>query len=75
MVLEKVVKIIKEELDLDQDITLDTNLRNDLGADSMDAVQIVMAFEEEFEISIPDEELVKFVTVKDIVDYINSHKN
>ena len=53
---------------------LEANLKDDLGLDSLDAVELNMALEEAFEISISDEELVKFVTVKNIVDYIDSQK-
>lgn len=74
MVFEKVVKIIEEELATDKEITMDTNLREDLNADSMDAVQLVIRFEEEFGITIPDEKILEFTTVKKIVEYIENNK-
>ncbi len=72
MAFDKIRDIIVENLDVDADeITLETSLKDDLGADSLDAVEIVMAVEEEFGIEIPDEEAQKIVTVKDIVDYVS----
>ncbi len=72
MAFDKIRDIIVENLDVDADeVTLDTKLKDDLGADSLDAVEIVMAVEEEFDIEIPDEEAQKIITVKDIVDYVN----
>ncbi len=73
MAFDKIKDIIVENLDVDADeIKLETNLKDDLGADSLDAVEIVMAVEEEFDIEIPDEEAQKIVTVKDIVDYVEA---
>jgi len=75
MTFEKVKEIIVETVSCDEDaVTLEANLKDDLGLDSLDAVELNMALEEAFEISISDEELVKFVTVKNIVDYIDSQK-
>ncbi len=72
MAFDKIRDIIVENLDVDADeVTLETSLKDDLGADSLDAVEIVMAVEEEFDIEIPDEEAQKIVTVKDIVDYVS----
>ncbi len=72
MAFDKIRDIIVENLDVDADeVTLETSLKDDLGADSLDAVEIVMAVEEEFGIEIPDEEAQKIVTVKDIVDYVS----
>ena len=73
MSFEKVREIIMETLSCGQDkVTLEANLRDDLGADSLDAVELNMALEEAYSISIPEEEVVNFKTVKDIVDYIDS---
>lgn len=52
------------------DLKNDSSFADDLGADSLDAVEIVMTFEEEFDIEIPDEEAVKLITVQDVIDYI-----
>jgi acyl carrier protein len=69
--LDKVKKIISEQLDVElEKITLDTRLMDDLKADSMDLVEMVMAFEEEFNISIPDEDAEKMVKVSDVIDYL-----
>lgn len=73
MTFEKVKEIIVDSLGCDEEkVTLEASLAEDLEADSLDAVELNMAIEEAFEISIPDEELAKFKTVKDIVDYIDS---
>ena len=75
-VFDKVKEIIVNELKVDADkITLDTNLKDDLGADSLDAVEIVMALEDEFSVSIPDEEIQNISTVKKLVEYIESKIN
>ena len=55
-----------------EDVTLEKSLVNDLGADSLDTAELVMGLEEKFNLSIPDEELKKIGTVKDIVDYLTS---
>lgn len=69
---EKVREIIAEQLDTDYDsITLDTSFINDLEADSLDVVELIMAIEEEFDIEIPDEEAEKISTVQEAVNYIN----
>ena len=73
-VAEKVKSIIVEQLGVDEEeVTLDASFTEDLGADSLDIVELVMAFEEAFEIEIPDEDAEKIRTVKDAVDYINGH--
>ena len=76
MIFDKVREIIAEQLDVDtEEITLDTNLIKDLEADSLDAVEIIMALEDEYDIEIPDEVAEEFATVGDIVkcveDYIS----
>jgi acyl carrier protein len=73
-VLAEVKKIIKEQLDVDEaDIKAESSFIDDLGADSLGLVELVLAFEEAFEIDIPDEETEKIRTVQDAVDYINKH--
>ncbi|MEA5516313.1 acyl carrier protein [Nodularia sp. UHCC 0506] len=71
-IFEKVKKIVVDQLSVDQDkITPQANFANDLGADSLDTVELVMALEEEFDIEIPDEAAEKITTVQEAVDYIN----
>ncbi|AFW96461.1 acyl carrier protein [Dolichospermum sp. UHCC 0684] len=72
---EKVKKIIVEQLSIEDadTVTLEANFVDDLGADSLDTVELVMALEEEFDIDIPDEAAEKIKTVQDTVDYISSH--
>jgi acyl carrier protein len=68
---DKIKKIICEQLDVDKkDVILDASFVDDLGADSLDQVEMIMAMEEEFDISIPDEDAEKISTVKDAVEYI-----
>ena len=72
---ERVKKLIAEELDVnEEEVTLEAKLDDDLGADSLDAVELIMALGDEFDIEINDEEAQKFKTVKQIVDYIESHQ-
>ena len=71
MVFDKVKEIIIDQLDVDGSaITPDTSLTKDLEADSLDAVEIIMAIEDEYEIEIPDEEAEKFANIGDIVHFI-----
>ena len=71
---ERVKQIIVEQLDVDEaEVTPNASFVDDLGADSLDTVELVMAFEEAFEIEIPDEDAEKIRTVKDATDYITSH--
>jgi acyl carrier protein len=71
---ERVKQIIVEQLGVDEgEVTPNASFVDDLGADSLDTVELVMAFEEAFEMEIPDEDAEKIRTVKDAVDYINSH--
>ena len=75
MTFEKVKEIIVDTLRCNEDaVVLTASLQDDLGADSLDAVELNMALEEAFEISIPDEELANFKSVNDIVTYIDSNK-
>ncbi len=72
---EKVKKIIADTLSKNEgEIALDASLTEDLGADSLEIVELAMAMEEEFSIEIPDEDIEKISTVKDIVDYIAEHR-
>jgi len=71
----KVKEIIQEQLGVDPaEITIGASFVNDLGADSLDTVELVMAFEEEFGLEIPDEEAEKIQSVGQAVDYIKAHK-
>ena len=70
----RVQKIVCEQLVVSaEEVKLEASFIDDLGADSLDTVELVMAFEEEFEIEIPDEEAEGIQTVKNAVDYINSN--
>jgi acyl carrier protein len=71
---ERVKQLIVEQLGVDEaEVTPTAHFIDDLGADSLDIVELVMTFEEAFEIEIPDEDAEKIATVKDAVDYIQSH--
>jgi acyl carrier protein len=71
---ERVQKIVVEQLGVkDEEVTPDASFVDDLGADSLDTVELVMALEEEFETEIPDEDAEKITTVKQAIDYINAH--
>mgnify|MGYP000900621680 CR=1 FL=1 len=73
MVFEKVRKIIASELNIKEDeIKLESNLTTDLGADSLDAVELIMAIEDEFNVQVSDEQAQKIRTVKDIVDFLEA---
>lgn len=73
-VADKVKSIIVEQLGVDEDeVTPDASFLEDLGADSLDTVELVMAFEEEFGIEIPDDEAEKITRVRDAVSYIEAH--
>ena len=72
---ERVKKIVVENLGVEADkVTEDASFIDDLGADSLDIVELVMAFEEEFGVEIPDDAAEKITTVKDAITYIDSHK-
>jgi acyl carrier protein len=71
---QRVRKIVAEQLGVNEgDIKIDSSFVDDLGADSLDTVELVMALEEEFECEIPDEEAEKITTVQQAVDYINNN--
>ena len=75
MVLDQIKKILVETMDIDESkITLDAKLKEDLELDSLDSVELIMSAEEEFGIEIPDEDVMNFKTVNDIVNYIEEHK-
>ena len=74
-IFERVKKVTVEELDVKpEEITMEASFTDDLGADSLDVVELVMAFEDEFEIDIPDEEVGEIKTVGNAVDYITKKK-
>ncbi|MGP0564894.1 acyl carrier protein [Nitrospina sp. 32_T5] len=73
---QKVKEIIVEQLNVDENqVNSSASFIDDLGADSLDTVELVMAFEEAFDIEIPDEEAEKIATVQNAIDYINNHTN
>ncbi|WP_409227836.1 acyl carrier protein [Gudongella sp. SC589] len=73
MVFDKVKEIIAEQLDVEVErVTMETSLMKDLEADSLDAVEIMMALEDEFEIEVPDEDAEKFANIGDIVKYVEA---
>ena len=74
MVLEKVKAILAEQFDYEEDkITPETTIADDLGADSLDVVDLLMSIEDEFEIEVPDEEIENIKTVGDLVKYIEAN--
>ena len=74
-IFSRVKEVIGEQLGIDDldTITIETTFIDDLGADSLDVVELIMAFEEEFDMEIPDTDAEKVVTVSDVVDYIKEH--
>ena len=75
MTFDTIRDIIVEQLSVDASmVPEETNLMKDLEADSLDAVEIIMAIEEQFGIEIPDDEAEKFQTVEDLVEYVDQHK-
>ena len=71
---QKVIEIVSEQMGVDKsEVTRETHFINDLNADSLDTVELVMEFEDEFELSIPDEEAEKIQTVGQAIDYIKEH--
>ncbi|MBQ1906609.1 MAG: acyl carrier protein [Firmicutes bacterium] len=74
MIFEKIQQIIAQQLDVDpSDITMDTNLTKDLEADSLDAVEIIMAIEETFDIEIPDDQAEQFKLVSNLVKFVEDN--
>ena len=75
MIFDEIKDIIIDQLQVEQsEVTMDTNLMKDLSADSLDAVEIIMAIEEEYGIEIPDEDAETFQTVGDLVKYVEENK-
>ncbi|MCI9381247.1 MAG: acyl carrier protein [Dorea sp.] len=73
--LERIKEIVSENLGVDAaQITEESSFKDDLGADSLDIFEMVMALEDEYEIEIPTEDLEKITTVGDVINYINEHK-
>ena len=73
---ERVKKIVIEQLGVKEDeVTDGSSFVDDLGADSLDTVELVMALEEEFECEIPDEEAEKITTIQQAIDYVNAHSS
>lgn len=73
MILEKLKKILSEQLEIDEEeITLESNIIDDLGADSLDLVDMAMAVEDEFNIELPEEMLETVQTVGDVIEFIES---
>ena len=75
MILEKIQNILAEQLDISaESITADTNIVEDLGADSLDVVELVMSVEDEFGLSISDEDAAELTTVGKLVEYIEANQ-
>ena len=73
--LDKIREIVVEQLGVDaEQVVPEANFVEDLGADSLDTVELIMAFEEEFGVEIPDTEAEKIKTVQDVIDYVEAHK-
>ncbi|MBI1930871.1 acyl carrier protein [Candidatus Poribacteria bacterium] len=71
---DRIVKIIANQLQIDEgQVTPDASFMDDLGADSLDTVELIMALEEEFDIEIPDSDAEKIRTVQDAIEYMNTH--
>ena len=71
--LDKIKTIVANQLGVDEaQVTEDASFIDDLGADSLDTVELIMAFEEEFDVEIPDEDVQNIKTVKDVIDYIQA---
>lgn len=74
MVLDKIKQIVVEQLGVEEkEVTIESSFIDDLGADSLDIVELIMALEEEFDLEIPDSEAEKITTVGDVVEYIKGN--
>ncbi len=74
MVFEKIKNILAEQLDAnEEEMTMETNIAKDLGADSLDVVELLMSIEDEFEVEIPDEEIENIKTIGDLTEYIQNN--
>ncbi len=75
MVFERIKELLAEQLDASADeMKMETNIAEDLGADSLDVVELLMAIEDEFEVEVPDEEIENIKTISDLVKYIENNK-
>ncbi len=75
MIFERIKEILADQLDSDIDaMSMESDIANDLGADSLDVVELLMAIEDEFEVEIPDEEIENIKTIGDLVKYIENNK-
>ena len=75
MIFEKIKELLADQLDVSaDDMTMESDIANDLGADSLDVVELLMSIEDEFEIDIPDEEIENIKTIGDVVKYIEERK-
>ncbi|MCR1898141.1 acyl carrier protein [Irregularibacter muris] len=75
MLFDKVKEIVIDQLGVEEEeVVLNASFIDDLGADSLDIVELIMAFEEEFDLEIPDEEAEKIKTVNDVVEYLKNHQ-
>lgn len=72
---ERVKKIVSEQLGVKEEVATEASFVDDLGADSLDTVELVMALEEEFECEIPDEDAEKITTVQQAIDYVKANVN
>lgn len=76
MVFEKITQMLADQLDANiDDMTMETKIGEDLGADSLDVVELLMAIEEEFDVEIPDEDIEALKTIGDVVEYIQNKKD
>ncbi len=76
MILEKITEILVEELDVEEaNVKLESKIKDDLGADSLDLFELISKIEDELNVTIEEDDYSKLVTVKDIVDYIESKQN
>ena len=74
MVFEKIKSILAEQLQADpEEMTMDTNIAKDLGADSLDVVELLMSIEDEFDVEIPDEEIENIKTIGELTEYIQNN--
>ncbi len=76
MVFEKIKEILAEQFDIEDDnaLQMNTNIGDDLGADSLDVVEVLMSIEDEFSVEIPDEEIENIKTIGDLVEYIEKNQ-
>lgn len=74
MVFEKIKKLLADQFDTDEnEMTMDTDIANDLKADSLDVVELLMAIEDEFDVEVPDEEIENIKTIGDLTEYIQNN--